>query len=1034
MPRLIFLIFRYWLLVAGLPGEPDLGSLDRMVAMGREGAVLVGFKVGFNHRVKAAVLYNLGDDLRRRFVLTRQRQDLEDAVEAARESVASTRRWEWWRGVYLESLGRCLVLMYSFFDANSLPEAAEVLARAVKHTKLQSNLPERLELLFVALAGAPTTCGADVAKSVEKAVERVASASREYLTGTSPSNGGRQDRAKNLVVGLLVKALLNGDKHSIQEAVEAVRWTLQLVEDGGLPDSYATEISDTLAVVTQSRISNDALLDVAVEMRVIAVRSESHDDPNHENLEYLGDLLVGRFNSRGDPSDLDEAIQAARRAVALAPDGSESWSSPSLTLGTALMLFAVHENDDKALNEAVKVLRETRDKTPPNDPLRLVYLSILSGCLWKLFDRTGAAAVLDEGILAAQEVVQPQFEHTGAVYWTAAANMSLLLWGRFRASHHFEDLDEAIALTARAVEPIPIAALGVDRAISLLNYGEMLAERYAARGDLQDRAAALEALAGAVASGPGAVRYRVEAACFLTKIAADSGLWDEALRAMSAAVDLLPLMAPRHFHRVSQQRMLSRFPTLASDGAAVALRKGRASRAIELLEQGRGVVLSYALETRGDVTELRERYPGLADRFDRTRLELDAASVLPAGIVLTAKRAEPGLRRRKVSESWHDLLAEIRSCPGMERFNMPPSAGELADVVSGGPVVAVNVSGYGTDAILLTSAGVRVVSLPHLKPEAVTAHASAFDDAIRLGSDERATLIDNQRAEGTVRETLGWLWDNVTEPVFNALALNPARVPGDKLPRIWWMPTGLLSFLPLHAAGHYDSPAGPSSLDWVVASYTPTLRALLRARRRKPTEPASRSLIVALTELDNPRPLSQVMSEANALANMLPGAVRLIDADASHSQVLENLNSAQLVHFACHGYSDKADPSASHLVLHDQALSVLELNPLHLEHGQLAMLAACSTSRTTAALPDESIHLSGAFQLAGHRHVIGTMWPVADDIARDFATHFYRELLERHDPDTAGHAADVLHSTVQEIRKEWPETPSLWTAWNHVGP
>ena len=1002
-----------------------------MVAIGRECAVLVGFKLRFKHRVKAAILYNLGDDLRRRFVLTRQRQDLEDAVEVARESVASARWWEWWRGIYLKSLGLSLLLMYSFFDANSLPEAAEVLARAVKHTKLHSNLPERLELLFTVLASAPTTCDADAAKSVEKAVDRVTSANREYLALTSPSNELRQDRAKNLVVGLLVKALLNGDKHSIREAVEAVRWTLQLVEDGGLPDSYATEISDILALVAGSRISNDALLDVAVETRVIAVRSKSRDDPNRENLEYLGDLLTSRFNSRGDPSDLDEAIQAARRAVALAPDGSESWSSTSLTLGTALMVFAVHENDDTALSEAVKVLRAIRDKAPQRcaspgtsiDPKRLPVETLRS--YRRRCDPRRGHPFGPRGRAAS-------VEHMGAVYWTAAMNMSLLLWGRFQANHHFEDLDEAIALAARTVEPIAVP--DVDSAICLLNYGEMLAERYAARGDLQDRSAALKALAGAVASGPSAARYRVEAACSLTKIAADSGLWDEALRALSAAVDLLPLMAPRHFHRSSQQRMLSRFPTLASDAAAVALRQGRASRAVELLEQGRGVVLSYALETRGDVTELRERYPGLADRFDRTRLELDAASALPAGLGLTAKRADAGLRRRKVSESWHDLLAEIRSCPGMEGFNMPPSAEELAAVVSGGPVVAVNVSGYGTDAILLTSAGVRVVSLPHLKPEAITARASAFDDALRLGPDERATLIDNQRAEDTVRETLGWLWDNVTEPVFNALALNPARAPGDKLPRMWWMPTGLLSFLPLHAAGHYDSPAGPSSLDWVVASYTPTLRALLRARRRKPTEPASRSLIVALTELDNPPPLSQVISEADALANLLPGAVRLIDADAIHSQVLENLNSAQLVHFACHSYSDKADPSASHLVLHDQALSVLELNPLHLEHGQLAMLAACSTSRTTAALPDESIHLTGAFQLAGHRHVIGTMWPVADDIARDFATHFYRELLERHDPDTASHAADVLHSTVQEIRKEWPETPSLWTAWSHVGP
>src|SRR3984957_12976421 len=55
-------------------------------------------------------------------------------------------------------------------------------------------------------------------------------------------------------------------------------------------------------------------------------------------------------------------------------------------------------------------------------------------------------------------------------------------------------------------------------------------------------------------------------------------------------------------------------------------------------------------------------------------------------------------------------------------------------------------------------------------------------------------------------------------------------------PRIWWCPTGPLTFLPIHAAGLYNTgDPGFKTSDFVTSSYTPTLTTLvelpLRARR-----------------------------------------------------------------------------------------------------------------------------------------------------------------------------------------------------------
>ncbi|KAG2151576.1 uncharacterized protein EDB93DRAFT_1138211, partial [Suillus bovinus] len=43
--------------------------------------------------------------------------------------------------------------------------------------------------------------------------------------------------------------------------------------------------------------------------------------------------------------------------------------------------------------------------------------------------------------------------------------------------------------------------------------------------------------------------------------------------------------------------------------------------------------------------------------------------------------------------------------------------------------------------------------------------------------------------------------------------------------RIWWCPTSLFNFMPLHAAGEYR-PKGKSLSQQYISSYTPSLTAL----------------------------------------------------------------------------------------------------------------------------------------------------------------------------------------------------------------
>ena len=92
-----------------------------------------------------------------------------------------------------------------------------------------------------------------------------------------------------------------------------------------------------------------------------------------------------------------------------------------------------------------------------------------------------------------------------------------------------------------------------------------------------------------------------------------------------------------------------------------------------------------------------------------------------------------------------------------------------------------------------------------------------------------------------ILDVLTWLWDVIAEPVLAALGYTRALESNDLWPRVWSCPTGPLTVLPVHAAGHHPRLRTATRntecvLDRVISSYTPTLTALARAH--EPGQPA----------------------------------------------------------------------------------------------------------------------------------------------------------------------------------------------------
>jgi CHAT domain-containing protein len=59
------------------------------------------------------------------------------------------------------------------------------------------------------------------------------------------------------------------------------------------------------------------------------------------------------------------------------------------------------------------------------------------------------------------------------------------------------------------------------------------------------------------------------------------------------------------------------------------------------------------------------------------------------------------------------------------------------------------------------------------------------------------------------------------------------------------------------------------------------------------------------------------------------------------------------------------------------------------------MLSACETGLGATPSGEGTLGLQRAFQVAGARTVLASLWPVADDSARELAERFYENLWKR---------------------------------------
>ena len=477
--------------------------------------------------------------------------------------------------------------------------------------------------------------------------------------------------------------------------------------------------------------------------------------------------------------------------------------------------------------------------------------------------------------------------------------------------------------------------------------------------------------------------------------------------------------------------------------ASYQVEQGQLEHAIETLERGRALLWSEMRHLRISIDQLLDADPELGHKFAALNRDLDGLtkSVAPShnlsmdDAVVDDLRAGDQFgsflrRQRGLLKERDELISQIRTLPGFDRFLTFSLFDTLRSVASSGPVIIVNHSMPRSDIlILLRDAPPSLIPTPdEFYKRANALKDKLFDSRVKDG-------LDSKKYDQTLSSVLTKLYDLVGKPVMDRL--RQLQVPDQS--RVWWCPTSVFCSLPLHAMGPVPSEDGELRyfLDLYICSYTPSLSALIQSRNRG-SRSSNRPSVLLVAQTDTSLPT--VCGEIKVVQTLKDTEVTsLISGAATSAAVLDAFQHHRFVHFACHGTLEANKPFEAGFELHgEERLTLLKIVRADLPTAEFAFLSACHTAEVTeGSVMDEGLHLAAAMQYSGFRSVVGTMWAMADEDGRDLADNFYKTLFSnsRRYKGIPYHerSAKALQLAVKKLRKKRRISHERWVNFVHYG-
>ncbi|KAI8956048.1 CHAT domain-containing protein [Xylaria longipes] len=899
---------------------------------------------------RAGYFATLGTRLRARYGKTGEKSDLEEAICLTQAAFGGSTEDEWDHRRFSKQLQvlHCDTSLGVGLTSDLQEKAIEITRAAVMTTP--EDAPVQMEILNSFMAHLSDLC---LIMDTVNFGERVVGATRAAFNITPTHHPARLPISKHLADSLVENFEQTWDIDALNEAILVLNAAINAAPDGHR--DLETMLSTLRSCLIDRYTETGELADFEDAINIL--KSTIHIDANNDKaqsgtfstfdalgsleeaitfsrrsnlnkapiLNTLGHLLNTRFASTNSITDIHEAIQVTQEVV----NGTIAHLEEAIRVQRAAVVRA--ENDDRERSGYLQLLgyslylrySEIEVDAPEDSPHKAIYLTKISVCLAARHERTGARTDLNEAVRVAHLALAaaPKGSPNRARY---LKHIALYLRDRYEKTRQMIRLNEAIQAAEEAVDATPNDHPDFAEVMGTL--GTVLEERYLRTRATPDLQRAILCHQSALGQANAQVRTRIEAD------------WQQAYEAILIVADLAPTLSLRITALIGQH-VLSWAAGLASDAAAAALNAAKEPyAALDLLEQGRGLLATSLEEMRTDILSLREKHPDLAEKFVRLQGELNLqASRNETPLPHSRPSAHLPLRVRtsqpyQIDKEFDQLLVNIRSQPDFATFLLPRSREEMMQAaVNGGPIIVINVSKYRSDAILVERDQIRTVPLPRL----------------------RSHDVGNKTLSGEIGapHTLVWLWDVIAKPVLDALGYTSR--PSRGWPRVWWIPTGPLSRFPLHAAGSHEQGPGEAVIDRVMSSYSSSIKALIRGRQRPlrselaPSIPPC-ALLVAMQNTPGQAPLRFANAEVEVLRDICKAIpADFVDPGQLRDDIVAQLPGCSIFHFAGHGCTNSMDPSQSHLLAYDGKITVAALLEMNLrEHSPfLAHLSACGTGR-----------------------------------------------------------------------------------------
>ncbi|KAJ7611908.1 tetratricopeptide repeat-containing protein [Mycena polygramma] len=1025
----------------------------------------------FSHPSRRPPLSNLASALQTRFRQQGELGDINEAIQLLR-GVISVQDGHGPLPFYLSNLAGAIELRFQQNqDLSDINEAIELHRKALSlygplnptHFTCLGNLGAALRLRFEHQGDL-----SDITEAI--------GLHRQVLT-TSHQN---HTSLNNLAVALQTRYRQHGDSTDIKEAIELNKQALNLCKP--THSGYGLCLNN-LAAGFQSRFEkegNPKDIDATVELYRQAVSFYLPGDPNRGmSLSNLANAVQTRFEQWGDPSDIDEALVLHKEALQMHSLSHHSRGNDLHNTALALFLKGKHYRDRNDVDKGIELCREAVALFPPPHPHRGNCLNSLAAVLHLRYELLKNQEDIDEAIQVHREALL-FLPRENPAHSRGLNNLAASLQRKNEEHGNLTEIDEAIriheeVLTLR-LSPHP------ERGSSLqaLAIGYIGRYGYTHRSEDLDQACALFKEATAYLSSSPSTCLR-HAHSWATNAARYNH--GSALVAYQTAIQLLPRMAALHLDLSSRREILSTASAinLASEGASCAIEQGQFDIAVELLEAGRSVFWSQALHLQTPLNNLATIRPDLAAKLAEISSHLEKASFRDVSISRATFRDSQhkiivieaqGAQCRKLNEDWDQCIESIQMLPGFEDFMQPKRIVALRQAAVSGPIVILTTSHSTSSALIVRhNKEVQMLNLPKLdvhlglflaelsrglsNPGFDLGKFTAKQDYTQRNGEEASSEFlrlpgRRERREGNIDMSshdvfewlLAYLWENIVEPVFEALKLEKSDNPS----RLWWCPTGSLVFLPIHAAGIYTNERRECASDYVISSYTPNLTALLDPPMGTPTL----FKMTAVGQRDTPghNILPGAKQELQKISERVPNIWLASLMDTTVETALTHLRESSVMHFACHGTQNLEKPLDSGLILKDGQLKISEI--MHWPEGRntsiikkslsLAFLSACETARGDQTVPDEAMHLAATLLFAGFHGVVATMWTMDDRDGPNIADMFYEHLFRDCDPAVSPpifpdltQAAKALHLAVAKLRKDPNISFERWVPFVHYG-